>query len=217
MQVKKTITTAKETASVIDLKDDLVGLPTSAKRKAMQEIGDYLLEQTLISVRAEQSPVNGEGKFPALKSKEYKVLKKAEVGNTRPNLELTGEMLDSLDYVITGDTIEIGIFGKSAPKADGHNNLSGESSLPKRRFLPDKGQEYKPDIQTQVDRIVADYVADSTSFKKSDFKDIQTKADLYEELANIFGNLDDSELRLAVLRSDDIFSILTELNLEELL
>jgi len=217
MEVKKTTTTKSETSSTLDLTEELKGLPKDVKLEVLEEVGEYLIEQTLLQVRAENSPVQGEGKFSSLISKEYKSLKKAEVGNTRPNLELSGEMLDSLDYKISGNNIKIGVYGTAAPRADGHNNLSGESDLPKRRFLPDEGQSYKAPIKKEIDRIIADKIAENTVARKADFKGISSKGELYNVLKEIIGDMPRSELRLAALRSDRIMDILLDLDLELLL
>ncbi len=98
------------------------------------------------------SPVEGEGKFRRL-NKTYATDQKG--GNRTPNLDLEGDMLDSLTHEITGDGIKVGIFRTSeVPKADGHNNFSGESKLPTRRFIPDASQDFKSSIKTGITRII---------------------------------------------------------------
>ena len=192
-------------------------LPAKVKRRVAEDVGNYLVEQTLVSMNQKTSPVQGEGNFKALTSKEYKKKKKLEVGNTNADLEFEGVMKDELDFKVTKDGVKVGVFGERAPAADGHNNLSGKSQLPKRRFLPDEGQNYKKNIQTEVDRIIADAIAEDISFKKSMFRDVDTKKALYAKLSDIFGPMTRSELELSVYRNEDLFEILKDLDLLGLL
>lgn len=84
-------------------------------------------------------------------------------GNRTPNLELEGDMLDSLTFEVRGDEVEVGIFSdKEAPKADGHNNFSGESKLPTRRFIPDSSEEFIPKISSGVEQILNRYKEEPT-------------------------------------------------------
>lgn len=204
-----------ETSIDIDLFENKE-LPTRAKKRIQDEVGNFLIEQTLISMNQKQSPVKGEGSFKAL-SPDYKKFKLKEVGSKEANLEFDGEMKDSLDYEPTPFGISLGVYGDRAGAADGHNNLSGKSSLPTRKFLPDEGQSYKSPIQKEVERIVADIVAEETKFKKSMFRDVSTKAELYEVLTTIFGKGSRAELKLSVFRNEELTDMLDDLNLLGLL
>ena len=165
-------------------------------------MGDFLVEQILDSVGEQQSPIKGHGKFRAL-SKSYKAFKQEEGSGTDPNLELTGSMLDALTFRTTGSGIELGIFGKDAPKADGHNNFSGESKLPLRRFLPDEGESFKPSIQKEVDRIIADAVAEDFGVPDEELDAVASKTELYDVLKQVFTGLSRPEIRMAVFRSEE--------------
>ena len=191
-------------------------LKPALKKKIADEVGQYLVEQTLVSMNEQKSPVRGEGSFKPL-SPEYKKRKKLEVGSTSPNLEFDGILKDELNYEVTRNGVAIGVFGERAPAADGHNNLSGKSALPTRRFLPDEGQVYKGTIEKEVKRIVADMIAEELSFSKKDFEGIETKAALYNKLKSIFGDLPRGELQLAVYRNEDLTVIFKKLNLMDLL
>jgi len=204
-----------ETSVEIDLFENRA-LPLKVKKRIQEDVGNFLVEQTLISMNEKKSPVQGEGGFQPL-SKLYKKKKLEEVGSGEANLEFDGVMKDELEFHPTKTGIEIGVYGERAGAADGHNNLSGKSQLPTRRFLPDEGQSYKKPLQTEVDRIIADAIADEMGFKKSDFKGIETKKELYDKLAEIFGDLTRSELNLAVFRSEDLTGILDDLDLLGLL
>lgn len=110
-------------------------------------------------------------------------------------------MLGALDFKIIGDKIEIGVFGEDAGKADGHNNFSGKSKLPQRRFLPDKGQEFNGDIRSLIDDTINTFIADNTTLEQKKLKEIETTKDLYSFLREEFGELTRSELKSLVLKS----------------
>ena len=98
------------------------------------------------------SPVAGEAPWVKL-DKEY--AKEEHAGNRTPTLNATGKLRDALQFRTNDKGIEIGIMHKSQQaKADGHNNFSGESRLPRRRFIPTSRQDYKSEIMAGVDRIL---------------------------------------------------------------
>lgn len=125
----------------------------SDRREALSEISEFVLEQVLSHVGDQNSPVAGYGKFPAL-SKSYKEFKRSEGGTPVPNLELSGDMLNALKVKSTREgTIVMQITGKQGDKADGHNNHSGDSSLPLRRFIPAEDETFKRGILEGIARI----------------------------------------------------------------
>ena len=209
--INKTISDG-ETSVELDLFEGRT-LKRAAKKRIQEEVGQYLVEQTLIAMNEKKTPVQGGSFASTLTSDSYKKLKKAEVGSTEANLEFTGTMKDELDFEATENGIAIGVFGDRAGAADGHNNLSGKSSLPKRQFLPDEGQNYKKNIQQEVQRIIADIVAEETSFDETDFEGITTKKELYDKLKEIFGPMSRAELAVAVFRNEDLTNILKSLDL----
>lgn len=213
MEVIQTEATETKTASRINLEID--HLPADLQEQVKERVGEFLVEQTLLAVGGSKSPVASES-FPAL-SPHYKAVKEAEGGTPVPNLELHGNMLSALDFHKTAEGIEIGVFGKEAPKADGHNNFSGDSSLPQRRFLPDVGQEYRPSIQNEIDKIITDALATSIQFQPSDFSAVTTEAELYDVLAEQFPGMSRAEIRGAVIRSPSLFSMLDDEGLVGLL
>jgi phage gpG-like protein len=201
MKTVKTEATGNKTASIIDLSDELDGLTKAQKRELVDQIGELLVEQVLSYVADVSTPVSGAG-FKKTLSPEYKKRKIDEVGSGEPNLDLTGEMLNSLTYKVQGEKIELGVFGEDAPKADGHNNFSGKSSLPQRRFLPGEGQEFKSDIKRLVKETVESYKADNVRVTKEDLKDIESKKDLYDYLKDQIGDLPRKRLAELVLQSE---------------
>ncbi len=215
MKVSKTTANGSETSSTLDFSDDLKGLSEKKKREVLTDIGDLIIENTLVMVGDQKSPINGEGKFKPL-SKDYKEFKQSEVGNKLANLELNGDLMSSVDYEIAGSKIKVGVFGSEAPKADGHNNLSGKSSLPQRRFLPDKSQEYVSSVQKEIDRIIADAKSEST-ITKYDLQGIEKKSELYDTLGELLGLSSRAEIKLAVFRSDNLLDLLKGEGLFDLL
>lgn len=150
--------------------------------------------------------------FPAL-SPEYKEVKSGMGLSPVPDLEQTGDMLDSLDYEITRDGLKIGVFGDAALRADGHNNLSGESSLPLRQFLPNEDEGFTSSIDREVERIIADFVGEEVDVPDEELAFIDSASSLYDVLGGVFNLTSRSELRLAVLRSPTWYNRLGALGL----
>lgn len=86
-------------------------------------------------------------------SKAYRK-EKSKIAPGIANLELHGDMLDALKTKPYRDGIEIGIYDSNeALKADNHNKFSAKSrgtNLPKRQFIPNKGEEYRKGILDQL-------------------------------------------------------------------
>lgn len=207
-----------KTSSEIDLFDGLV-LSDEAKARASERIGEFLVEQVLSSVAEKKSPIQGEGWKQTL-SKDYKAEKQSEGVTAEPNMELTGAMLDSLDYKTTDRGIEIGIFGSEAWKADGHNHFSAASAqatAPKRRFLPGEDQKFKADIERGVDEIIAEEIMKEESVKKSDLKDIESKAQFFAFFREKLPGYSNAEISKAILTNKKLFDIVSDLDLEEYL
>jgi hypothetical protein len=132
--------------------------PKAERSSALKEIGEFLHYSVLTYVDKQNSPVSGHGAFKKL-SPDYKKAKVAKGGEPVPNLELTTKMLTALKVKTTRDSVVLSISGKQGDKADGHNNHSGESSLPMRRFIPDDkdGETFKRDILSGVKRILKSF------------------------------------------------------------
>ncbi len=213
--MKVTAVTAKGNQTSVRLDLELDGVPAKARNEVKEKVGEFLVEQTLLAVGGSSSPVQGE-EWPAL-SAAYKHWKEGQGGSNEPDLELSGGMLDALDFNPTSDGIEIGVYGKAAPRADGHNNLSGESDLPQRRFLPGEGQEYKSSIQKEIDAIIADAITSNVKLDKKDLDDVSTSAELYAVLEETFGDMARADIRDAVLNSSELIDLLDGEGLLDLL
>lgn len=113
------------------------------KPSALREIQDIVLNGVFTRVLSGSSPVSGES-FPKL-TRKYADSKKG--GDRTPDLNLTGEMLSSLRVQKKrGNTLRLTVLTDQQPKADGHNNFSGKSKLPRRRFIPEEDQTFKREI-----------------------------------------------------------------------
>jgi len=214
MKTLKAEATETKTASTLEFKDELKGLTRAQRQEVLDQIGELLVEQILDYVGDQKSPVTGSAFKPL--SLEYAKRKKEEVGNTRANLDLFGDMLSAVDYKIREDKIEIGVFGSEAPKADGHNNISGDSKIPTRRFIPSQGQDFTAEIKGLIKETVDQYKAENLRLKKKDLKDIQNTDELYRYLKGELGDMSRASLKQLVLSSELAVS-LDEFDLLELL
>lgn len=215
MEVKKVTGSKAKTTSEIDLglSDSL---PETIKAKVKRDVGEFLVERVLSSLRNAETPVKGEG-WPAL-SKGYRAFKKAEGLPPDANMELEGDLLDALTFEETNSGVEIGFFGAEAWKADGHLKFSGkENNTPQRRFLPGEGQEFDAEITRKAEQIIADAIAENSEFDKSAFEDVGSKSELYLVLAEYFPDMSRAEIKSAVARAPSLIKFLDDLDLLDLL
>lgn len=205
--------TDSETSSTLE-----VDAPDSVK----QEIGEFLVEQILAKTAETTSPIAGYGKFPAL-SKLYKAKKEEEGRAGIPNLDFEGDMLSALDYEITDEGLKIGIFGDQAPKADGHNNFSGASTLPLRRFLPDVGEEFKKDISSEIEAILAEKAVEDSvqGLDEEDLQDaldtVETREDFYSVLTDLTGVEEEYLLKGAIMANPSLLRLVTSMGFKKYL
>lgn len=204
ISTSKTIVNSNEISSEIDL--DLPDTMSAAdKRRAKDEVGEFLIDSILQQVGAAKSPVKGEI-FPAL-SKDYKEIKSDQGRGTAANLELSGDMLDALLFRRTDKGVKIAILGNEAPKADGHNNFSGQSKIKQRRFLPGDGQSFKSSIESEANSIIREQVAASANVKRSDLRGISTRPGLNDFLRSAFPALTVKQAKNAILINEGLLAI----------
>ena len=124
------------------------------KTEAKEEIAEFVIDSILDSVGEGKSPVKG-GRWKKSLSSEYLKVKKGFSSSGIANMELTGDMLDSLISKSKANSIEVGIFSKKeAPKAFNHN--TGDT-LPKRQFIPTERQKFDKDIEDGIKDILKDH------------------------------------------------------------
>jgi len=129
---------------------------TPAKRKRiMKQVGDLVLGAVVLDVADLKSPVTGR-QFKAL-SKDYREHKEALGGEPVPNLLLNGDMLESLTVTASVETsLTLTVGDDQQAKADGHNNFSGQSRIPRRPFIPNEGngEKFRPAIREAIASLV---------------------------------------------------------------
>jgi len=212
METKSTKVSKNEIYSTIDLSTELKGVSKADQDQLKEEIGELLVEQILESLADVQSPVQG-GKYKATLSKGYAKKKQEETGSTDANLDLSGDMISSLDYRVKGNTIQVGVFGEDAGKADGHNNFSGKSKLPTRQFLPQEGQQFRSDIMKLMAETVENYKAESTELDTERLNEIESKSELFDYLKSELGIDSTAAMKRAVLGSKNLIELLDDYDL----
>lgn len=217
METKKTKVSSNEIYSVIDLSDELDGLSEADKKQLREEIGEILVEEILASVADRNTPIQGAPAFKKL-SKEYKKFKLEETGSGEPNLDLTGDLISSIDYKVEGNSLKLGVFDpENAGKADGHNNFSGKSNLPERRFLPKEGETFKKSIRDLIAETVENYKADAAELDEKKLDKIESKTELYKYLKDELGIESRAAINRAVLGSKQLVKLLDEYDLLDMI
>ena len=149
-----------EVSKIVDL-DLPARLPENIKNEIKREVGDFIVTSILSDVGDGVSPVDGSS-FPVL-SKEYADAQKG--GRTLPNLDLNGDMLDSLTFETHSSGVKVGIFNdEQAIKAFNHN--TGDT-VPKRQFIPSPSESFRPNILNGVREIVEERL---TEFEEGSFE-----------------------------------------------
>lgn len=154
----------------LDLNDyGLAEVPGSVRDVVKQEVASYLENEILRSINSSTSPVEGEGRFSALKP-EYAVRVKG--GRRLSDLENEGDLLNDFKVKSSrGSFLTVGHEGDSdeVAKADGHNQLSGKAKAwaskikyPKRRYIPDDNQTFTDDIENGIRNIIDEFKVEST-------------------------------------------------------
>lgn len=138
-----------------DLLDSLSDLSNKDRKRLIDEVADYLRDSVLDYVGEAKTPV-AKGKYASKLSKDYADAQKS--GDRLANLDLYGDMLNALEVIpdYEAGKVTIGIFDDSQT-AKAYNHNVGDT-LPKRQFIPDEGQNFKPEIIRGVKRIIEDYL-----------------------------------------------------------
>lgn len=185
------------------------GMSASSKNIVKDQAGELIIDHILSSVGNARSPISG-ADWPPL-SKDYRDQKRDDGRGTKANLELNGDMLDALAFTRTAEGLRVGIVGGEAPKADGHNNFSGRSEIPTRKFLPEEGETFKGTIEMQIEALVSDQLVTSVGVTRSDIRGITTKRELNSFLRASFVGLTLRQAKNAVLFDDALRRIFSPL------
>lgn len=143
---------------------DLIGasdveLSPATVKRLQSEVADYVLREVKDMTASQTSAVTGDPWTPL--SPDYAKKKKAIAGNKKANLELYGDMLDGLKTIKrSGGDITLTVVAAQQGKADGHNNFSGKSKLPERKFIPNAevGESFAPEIIDGIKTLVDDAI-----------------------------------------------------------
>ena len=135
---------------------DLTGIPEASIDGVKTDIGELLTIEIGRSVAKGSSPVRGHGSFDIL-TKKY--AKEEKQGRRVPNLNLEGDLLQSLGWSDEGgNRISVGIQDKNErDKANGHNWIDGRKGppgVPRRRFIPAADERFKRTIESKVNQIL---------------------------------------------------------------
>jgi hypothetical protein len=142
-----------ETSFELDLGEILGDLPRSRRKEALTDVGEFLVESVLDYLGQGKSPVSGVRSFKQL-NKSY--AEKEKEGDRLPNLDLHGDMLNALTFKVKGSKVIIGIFDEDQAIKSYNHNVG--DTLPKRQFIPDESQTFKPDIMRNVEKILEEYL-----------------------------------------------------------
>jgi len=202
IEITKTKVNKSEISSEIDL-DLPSNLSSSKEKQVKDDIGELIIDTILARVGKSKSPIQGHGNFDAL-SPDYKEEKQGQGRGGKANLELSGDMLDELAFKRTEKGIKLMIEGAVAPRADGHNNFSGKSKLPLRRFLPAEGEKFINSLDKEINKIVNEAVVSARKLKKRDLTNINTKSALRAFLKDEFEGLTIREAKSAILIDESL-------------
>lgn len=140
---------------------ELVGADKSEFTKSqIQEVYDrakgLVLESVLTDMGQGRSSVDGQ-RWKKLDRK-YASKKRAEGGTGSANLEMSGSLKESIRVKKSGDELVLTTTASKQAVADGHNNFSGESNLPERKFIPneDNGETLRSGIRADLKAIIRD-------------------------------------------------------------
>lgn len=135
------------------------GVSSEKREEVMSRVADYVKESVLNDVGNTRSPVTGR-KFKGLSTKGkdggYRAQKARQGGTPVPNLELDGAMLGSLEVEQGERRLTLTVGSDQQDKADGHNNFSGKSKLPERKFIPNAADDetFRPAIRDGIKQII---------------------------------------------------------------
>lgn len=133
-------------------------VPKKKRQEALEEVAEFVKEQTLQRTGEGRTSVKG-GRWVKGLTPEYKKKKAEESSVDFANLELQGEMLDSLNTGVRGKKVFIEVGEDQRGKAEGH--LTGKygkhSSIRPRQFMPVGDQELAPEIMAGVRKILKRY------------------------------------------------------------
>lgn len=140
------------------IKDLDLQIPKDKRREALQAAADLIKTEMLDYIGEGKSPVSG-GKWIRGLTKEYAKKKSEESSADFANLELSGDLLDSLSVEATSSSITIDVGSDQKNKAEGHlSGLYGEHSrIRPRQFMPQGDETFKRSIISKLKDLLSDF------------------------------------------------------------
>lgn len=145
-----------------ELKLDLPDFLDEGEREELNaEIGDYLVTAMLDMIADGHSPVAGAGNFKNLTEK-YADREKG--GDQTPNMEMEGDLLNSLTFEADAYSVKVGFWDESeAIKAYGHiTGFKGhpwlEGKVTPRKLLPNAKEKFNSEIQEGIDQLIEEFL-----------------------------------------------------------
>jgi hypothetical protein len=131
-----------------------VKLPSDKRDEILEDVSNYVLESVLEKIGDSESPVTGKS-FKRL-SKRYA----EKVDRKIATMDETGELLDSIEVRRIGNKLRLTVSDDKQPIADGHNDFSGASQLPRRPFIPDekRGEDFTKEIRKGIQDIIDEHL-----------------------------------------------------------
>lgn len=150
----------EEVSFTYDLENLLEEVPEDDREDAATEAGELALQKVHEYMDRQISPVSGERNFRALKKDSaYRKLKQKRAGNQKPNLRLSGELIESMEVDADDKSFTISVGGDESNIAKSYNHNVGDTVV-KRQFLPnDKkpNQTFKRSIVKAIKETIAKY------------------------------------------------------------
>lgn len=136
-----------------------IEVPRSKRKEALEAAAELLKVEMLDYIGAGKSPVSG-GKWVRSLTPAYAERKAEQSSAGFANLELTGDMLDSLTVEASGSSLVIDVGEDQRDKATGHlTGIYGEHSKRERprMFMPQGNQTFKRDILRKLRDVLAEF------------------------------------------------------------
>lgn len=156
-------TNVNEVSYRFNTSDLLEDVDENVKEDANFAAGEIALEAVKEYMSKQNSPVQGKGRFRALKNKKYKEFKQKLVGNKKANLELTGEMKDGMYVDSDQDSFTIFVDDENTEQAQNHQD---GVTVRQRQFLPYDDGTFKKPIVDKIKKELKKFKRDTKKAKE---------------------------------------------------
>jgi hypothetical protein len=137
-----------------------IKVPKADRADALEEVATFVKESILSNCGDGRTSVKG-GRWVKSLTPGYKKVKSQYSGVDYANLELHGDLLDSVETGVSGKKVFIEIADETQlGKAEGHlTGIYGAHSKKARprQFMPQPGEELSPDIVSGIKDILQKY------------------------------------------------------------